>query len=118
MDERLEQAEPVKLFRRPERKILTPKQTESIVSIAPNIMITMLSYLGIYVGGCILSMMFFLMGRWPSLLERDVHWPVIFAWPLVVLWPIHWLGRLGRRRNFKETRLNHGYAKPIEQSVG
>lgn len=62
-------------------------------------MITMLSCLGIYVGGCIVSMMFFLTGRWPSLLERDLRWPVVFAWPLVVLWPIHRLGRLTRGGN-------------------
>ncbi len=81
-------------------------------------MITMLSCLGIYFSGCILSMMFFLTGRWPSLLERDVRWPVILVWPLVVLWPIQWLGRLGRRRNqVTDSPLNAGYSKPLGQSA-
>lgn len=77
----------------------------------------MLSFLGIYVGGCVLSMMFFLIGRWPSLLERDVRWPVVFVWPLVVLWPVHWLGRLARRGNqAPASRLTTRYSKGLGES--
>jgi len=52
-------------------------------------MATFSIYLGIYAGGCIVGMIFFLTGRWPAVLERGWRWPVIFLWPMVVLWPLY-----------------------------
>jgi hypothetical protein len=56
-------------------------------------MATLSSYLGIYAGGCMAAMIFFLTGRWPAVLERGWRWPVIFLWPLVVLWPLYALAK-------------------------
>ena len=56
-------------------------------------MTTISSLIGLYAGGCVLSMIFFFMGRWPALSERNWHWPVIFLWPLVLLWPLRRLAR-------------------------
>jgi hypothetical protein len=56
-------------------------------------MINLLCFLAVYIGGCILSLMFFFMGRWPSLLERDWHWPMVFLWPMVALWPVRGIVR-------------------------
>jgi hypothetical protein len=75
-------------------------------------MINLLCFMGIYIGGCILSLMFFFTGRWPSLLERDWHWPMIFLWPMVVLWPVRWMARpfLKTRPLATQARLNGDYA--------
>lgn len=52
-------------------------------------MITFCIYSGIYGFGCLLMMVYFLIGRTPALTERNWPWPVIFLWPLLVLWPVH-----------------------------
>jgi hypothetical protein len=51
-------------------------------------MITIFASVSVYAGGCVFAMMFFLLGRWPALMERNWQWPVIFLWPMVVLWPV------------------------------
>jgi hypothetical protein len=51
-------------------------------------MATLSCYLGVYAGGCVVAMIFFLTGRWPAVLEKGWRWPVILLWPLVALWPL------------------------------
>ena len=43
----------------------------------------------VYTLGCIFAMVFFMIGRAPSLIERNLPWPVIFLWPLLAFWPVH-----------------------------
>ena len=53
---------------------------------------------GVYILGCFFFMLFFLLGRWPALIEeRSWPWPVIFLWPLLALWPVHFLMRHFRK---------------------
>ena len=43
---------------------------------------------GIYLAGCVPAFVSFFVGRAPSLIEGNTHWPVIFLWPLLPLWPL------------------------------
>jgi len=56
--------------------------------------------------GCALTMVFFMVGRTPTLNERNWPWPVVFLWPLLALWPIHLLAGLYIRRRIR--RQKHG----------
>jgi hypothetical protein len=49
----------------------------------------LLIYLGIYFIGCLLAMLFFLLGPATILTTRNWFWPVIFLWPLLALWPVY-----------------------------
>lgn len=42
--------------------------------------------MGIYLAGCAPAFIFYFVGRAPSLIEGNTHWPVIFLWPLLPLW--------------------------------
>jgi hypothetical protein len=58
---------------------------------------------GVYSLGCMLTMGFFLVARWPALDERRWQWPVIFLWPALVFWPVHFLaGFYIKRKTRKE----------------
>jgi hypothetical protein len=59
----------------------------------------------IYAVGCGAALMFFLVGRSPSLLERNWHWPVIFLWPLLPLWPFRSLPGKFRRLKFQRPEI-------------
>jgi hypothetical protein len=81
-------------------------------------MITIFCCLGIYAVGCVLAIAFFFTGRWPSLLERNLHWPVALLWPLVLLWPFRGMARMFRRTApVAKAALQPGYNKPVAESL-
>jgi hypothetical protein len=49
---------------------------------------TILLGMAVYTAGCVPALVFFFIGRAPSLVERTWHWPVIFLWPLLPFWPL------------------------------
>jgi len=50
-------------------------------------------WLGFYLIGCVVAMLFFLLGSAPRLSIENWPWPVIFLWPMLVFWPAYALAR-------------------------
>ena len=47
--------------------------------------------LNVYLAGCLLSLLVFLLGNFPVLSTWNRSWPVVFLWPVLLLWPLYFL---------------------------
>ncbi len=50
-----------------------------------------LLYLEIYLVGCGVSLLVFLLGSFAVLSTWNRSWPVVFLWPALLLWPLYFL---------------------------